>query len=163
MFDISSIMSTQAIPVFLIPLNGLLCSVFYTRFTNVSNRIHTIQKHIKELRESVQNKKSKHVNYEIKRSQEHLVFLHKRCKLILFTIFCLLISVMTFCICTALITVTLKDPRFFKIALISWFLGPFMILLSLGCAIYELALSLKSINLYSSEVNSSDKLEAGLF
>lgn len=152
MLDLTSIINTQAIPVFLIPLNGLLCAAFYTRLTNVGARLHAIQKHIIDLQAQVSPKKKQ--NDDLERAKNHFALLHKRSILILFTLACLLFSLIIFCVCAVLITLTIRDPKFFDMALTAWFLGPLMIVIGLLNAGYELLLSFKSIKLY-------DPLETG--
>lgn len=146
MLNVSSIINTQAIPVFLIPLNGLLCAAFYTRLTNVGARLHAIQKHMMDLQG--QGTKNANLKTDLKRAKTHFAYLHKRSVLILFTLACLLLSLLTFCICAVLITLTTKDPKFFDMALTAWFLGPLLIVVGLINALFELVLSYKSIQLY---------------
>lgn len=160
MFDISSIINTQAIPVFLLPLNGLLCTVFYNRFTNISNRLHLVQRYQKDLLKGQKTSKDKLFKKDLQQAEKHLVLLHQRSRLMLLTLVCLLISVLSFCVCAVLITLTIKDPKYFRIALTTWFLGPFTIMLGISFALVELLLSLKSIKLYNPTVQDVSRPEA---
>lgn len=153
MFDITSIINTQAIPVFLLPLNGLLCSLFYTRYFNINGRIHTLQAHLKDLIEK-NHKESKTLKATLRSYKKELDQLHIRSKIILCTLVCLLISVITFCLCAILITLTVKFPNLFEIALTLWFLGPFMMIVGISAALSELYKSKKTLHIQSKLIES---------
>lgn len=148
MFDITSIINTQAIPVFLLPLNGLLCTVFYTRYSNISTRVHKVQNVIRQLLNEPASKRKK-LQENIRWTKVELKQLHLRSNLILFTLLCLLISVLSFCFCAVFITLTIKNPEFFKMALTLWFVGPILIVIGLSSAIYELSVSRKTVKIQS--------------
>lgn len=147
MFDISSIISTQAIPVFLIPLNGLLCTVFYNRYSNINTRIHSVHTKIKELINSNEIKKNKECKKHCKALHSEMKILNKRASLILKSLYCLLISVISFCVCAIFITLTIKHTAFFEVALTLWFLGPTLIIVALLLALMELIFARKTMDL----------------
>lgn len=147
MFDISSIINTQAIPVFLIPLNGLLCTVFYNRYSSINTRIHSVHTKIKELLKNNDLKKDKELKKHFKALHSEMKILNKRALLILIALFGLLISVVSFCICAIFITLTIKHTGFFDTALTLWFLGPSLIIIALILALIELIYSRKTMDL----------------
>ena len=162
MFDISSIINTQAIPVFLIPLNGLLCTVFYNRYSNINSRIHSVFTKIKDLVNTPSSKKTKQYKKELKDLNLELRILNKRARLILVSLFCLLTSVISFCVCAIFITLTIQHPDFFKAALILWFLSPSLIIAALCLTIFELMQARKTMDLRNSYLNTLNIDHAGL-
>lgn len=162
MFDISSIINTQAIPVFLIPLNGLLCTVFYNRYSNINNRIHSVHTKIKEIIKSGNPKKNKELKKHVKALHAEVKILNKRASLILISLFALLISVVSFCVCAIFITLTVKHTGFFETALTLWFLGPSLIIVALLLALIELIYARKTMDLRNTYIEHLFLDHAGL-
>lgn len=162
MFDISSIINTQAIPVFLIPLNGLLCTVFYNRYSNINNRIHSVHTKIKEIIKSENPKKNKEVKKHVKALHVEVKILNKRAFFILISLFGLLISVVSFCICAIFITLSVKHTGLFDTALTLWFLGPSLIIVALVLALIELVFARKTMDLRNNYIDHLFLDHAGL-
>lgn len=149
--EASAFISTQIIPVLLLPVTGLLALAFYNRAGGMNQRIRMVQKELRDL--LIKGKETGRQEELIDTLRAELEGLHSRSKVLFFSIYCCLLAIVLFSLCAVFITLGIFVHGIGGIAISLWFAGPVLICLGVIGGMIELYRASKTLFIQTSLID----------